>query len=104
VISLLTKDGTTAVKNTLNGSPTTPYATGQAYDFYMYAKPNDSVVYYRLDNLNTGAILSDSSISSGIPLNNVFMGPVVGMSNGTANVTAATVGIGVAMVYVEADR
>ena len=104
VINLLTKDGSNATKNTLDGSPTTPYATGQAYDFYLYAKPNDSVIYYRLDNLNTGAVLSDSSISTTIPLNNVFMGPVVGMSNGTANTTAATVGIGVAMVYVEADR
>lgn len=104
VINLLTKDGTTSTKNTLDGSPTTPYATGQAYDFYLYAKPNDSTIYYRLDNLNTGAILSDSSITTTIPLNNVFMGPNVGMSNGTANTTASTVAIGVAMVYVEADR
>jgi hypothetical protein len=104
VISLLTKDSTTATKNTLSGSPTTPYSTGQAYDFYLYAKPNDSVIYYRLDNLNTETILSDSSISTTIPLNTTFMGPNVGMSNGTANTTAATVGIGVAMVYVESDR
>jgi len=104
VINLLTKDSTTATKNTLNGSPTTPYSTGQGYDFYMFAKPNDSVIYYRLDNLNTGATLSDSSISTTIPLNTTFMGPVVGMSNGTANVVAGTVGIGINRIYVESDH
>jgi hypothetical protein len=104
VINLLTKDSTTATKNTLNGSPTTPYSTGQGYDFYMFAKPNDSVIYYRLDNLNTGATLSDSSISTTIPLNTTFMGPVVGMSNGTANIVAGTVGIGINRIYVESDH
>ena len=70
----------------------------------MYAKPNDSVIYYRLDNLNTATTLSDSSISSGIPAAATFMGPVVGMSNGTANITASTVGIGVNRIYIESDR
>lgn len=104
VISLLTKNGTTATKNTLDGSPTTPYATGQGYDFYMYAKPNDSVIYYRLDNLNTATTLVDSSVSTTLPVNTTFMGPVVGMSNGTANTTASTVGIGVNRIYIESDR
>ena len=104
VINLLTKDGTTSTKNALTGAPTTPYQTGQAYDFYLFAKPNDSVIYYRLDNFNTGATLVDSSVSTTLPANTTFMGPVVGMSNGTANTTAATVGIGVNRVYVETDR
>lgn len=104
VINLLTKDGTTATKNTLSGSPTTPYQTGQAYDFYLYAKPNDSVIYYRLDNFNLDTTLCDSSISTTIPLNTAFMGPVVGMSNGTANTTASTVGIGINRIYIESDR
>ena len=104
VINLLTKDGSTATKNTLTGSPSTPYSTGQAYDFYMFAKPNDSVIYYRLDNLNTDTTLVDSSCSTTLPANTAFMGPVVGMSNGTANTTAATVGIGVNKIYIESDR
>lgn len=104
VISLLTKDASNANKGTLNGSPTTPYSTGQGYDFYMYAKPNDSVIYYRLDNLNTGAILSEGSTSTNIPLAATFMGPVVGMSNGTANIVAGTVGIGINRIYIESDH
>lgn len=104
VINLLTKDGSTATKNALDGSPTTPYVTGQGYDFYMYAKPNDNVIYYRLDNLNTGAILSDASVSTTLPANTAFMGTVCGMSNGTANIVAGTVGIGVNRLYIESDR
>ena len=104
VMNILTKDGVTATKNALNGSPTTPYSTGQGYDFYMYCKPADNVIYYRLDNINTGATLSEGSVSSGIPNNAVFMGPVCGMSNGTANIVANTVGIGVNKIYVESDH
>jgi hypothetical protein len=63
-----------------------------------------SVIYYRLDNLNTGAILVDSSVSTTLPANTTFMGPVCGMSNGTANIVASTVAIGVNRVYIESDR
>lgn len=104
VINLLTKNGTTATKNALTGAPSTPYTTGQAYDFYMYCKPADNVIYYRLDNFNTSTILVDSSVNTTLPANTTFMGPVVGMSNGTANITAATVGIGVNRIYIESDR
>lgn len=104
VINILTKNGSTSTKNALTGSPTTPYATGQGYDFYMYAKPNDSVVYYRLDNLNTATTLVDSSVTDTLPANTTFMGPVVGMSNGTANTVAQTVAVGVNRIYVESDR
>lgn len=104
VINLLTKDGSTATKNALTGSPSTPFSTGQGYDFYMFCKPNDSTIYYRLDNLNTGAILVDSSIATTIPAAATFLGPVVGMSNGTANTTAGQVGIGVNRVYIESDH
>lgn len=104
VINLLTKNGTTSTKNALTGSPSTPYATGQAYDFFMYCKPADSVIYYRLDDLLTGITLVDSSVDTTIPAAGTFMGPVVGMSNGTANTTASTVAIGVNRIYVESDK
>lgn len=104
VINLLTKNGVTGTKNALPGAPSTPYATGQAYDFYIFCKPNDSTIYYRLDNLNTGVTLVDSSVTTTIPANTAFMGPVVGMSNGTANIVASTVSIGVNKIYVESDK
>lgn len=98
------KDGSTGGKVALSGSPTTPYATGQGYDFYMFAKPNDSEVFYRLDNLNTGAILSEGSLTANLPAAATFMGPNVGMSNGTANIVASTVAIGVNRIYIESDH
>lgn len=104
VINLVTKNGTTATKNALTGAPTTPYTAGQAYDFYMYCKPADNVIYYRLDNFNTSTTLVDSSVTTTLPANTTFMGPVVGMSNGTANTVAATVGIGINRIYIESDR
>lgn len=104
VINMYAKDGSTGGKVALSGSPTTPYATGQGYDFYMFAKPNDSEVFYRLDNLNTGAILSEGSLTANLPAAATFMGPNVGMSNGTANIVASTVAIGVNRIYIESDH
>jgi len=104
VINMYSKNGTTGGKVALSGAPTTPYSTGQGYDFYMFAKPNDSEVFYRLDNLNTGATLSEGSLTANLPLSSTFMGPVVGMSNGTANIVASTVAIGVNRIYIESDH
>lgn len=104
VLNVLTKDGVTAVKNPLNGTPTTPYVTGQGYDFYMYCKPADNVIYYRLNNINLNTVLSEGSITSNLPNPATFMGPVCGMSNGTSNIVASTVGIGVNRIYIESDR
>jgi len=104
VINMYAKNGTTGGKVALSGAPTTPYSTGQGYDFYMFAKPNDSEVFYRLDNLNTGATLSEGSLTANLPLSSTFMGPVVGMSNGTANIVASTVAIGVNRIYIESDH
>ena len=42
--------------------------------------------------------------TAALPVNTAFMGPQCQMSNGTANITATTVAIGVAGVYVESDR
>lgn len=104
VINLLSKNAVTATKNTLTGSPTTPYSTGQGYDFYMFCKPNDSTIYYRLDDLNLGTTLVDSSVTTTLPVNTTFMGANVGMSNGTLNIVAAKTGIGVNRIYVESDH
>lgn len=104
VMTILTKDGVTATKNALTGAPVTPYSTGQGYDFYMFCKPADNTIYYRLDNLNTGVTLVDSFVTTTTPNNATFMGPVIGMSNGATNITAATVGVGVNRVYIESDR
>jgi hypothetical protein len=106
VINIVMRNGTdAAVKVPLAGSPVTPYTAGQGYDFYLYARPNCNCITYRLDNLNTGAILSEGTLTgTNLPLNTTFMGPAVQMSNGTANTTVSTTAIGVNRIYVESDR
>lgn len=102
VLNLVTRDATTTTKTpiTLTGA----LAAGQAFDFYMFAKPNDTTVYYRLDDINAGTTLADTSISTTLPATTAFLGPQVHMSNGTANITVTTTAIGVNRIYIESDR
>jgi hypothetical protein len=78
-------------------------AAGNSYDFTMYAKPNDTTVYYRLDDLVNG-VSYEGNTATTLPTNTVFMGPQVEMSNGTANIVVTTTAIGVSHIYVESDR
>nr|MBP9757445.1 hypothetical protein [Candidatus Paceibacterota bacterium] len=80
-----------------------PIAAGNSYDFYMYAKPNDTVIYYRLVDI-VNDVVYEGSTSSTLPADTTFMQPQVQMSNGTANTTVTTVAIGVNRIYVESDR
>jgi len=98
----MTRDGTTTHKG--SAIPSTNFAAGQGYDFYMFARPNDSVIYYRLDDINAGTTLIDSSESNNLPTNTVFLGPQVEISNGTTDVTVTTVAIDINRIYVESDH
>jgi hypothetical protein len=102
VLKFVTRDGTTA--NTTNITLAANLQAGQAFDFYMFAKPNDTVLYYRLDELNTGTTLVDSSTSTNLPTSTAFLGPQVHMSNGTANTTVTTTAIGINRIYIESDH
>lgn len=103
VLYLATKDGAT-----YNGGSAISGATlaaGQGYDFYMFAKPNDNTVYYRLDDINQGTTLIDSSVGSNLPVDNVFLGPQVTVGNGATDTASANlVGIGINRIYVESDH
>lgn len=100
-MSFMTRDNTTTTYATFT-VPT--IASGNAYDFTMYAKPNDTVIYYRLVDLLTGNTLVDSSTSTTLPRNTIFMGPQVQMSNGTANTVVTTTAIGINKIYIESDN
>ena len=102
VLKFVTRDGTTSngTSITLTGS----IAAGQAFDAYIYAKPDDSTIYFRLDDINAGTTLIDSSTSTNLPTSTAFMGPQVTMSNGTANTTVTTTAMGIAKIYIEADH
>lgn len=101
ILKFVSKDATTVNNITVTGAT---IAAGQVFDAYIYVAPNGATVYFRLDSVNAGTILIDSSTGTNIPVNTSFLGPQAVMSNGTANITANTVAIDVNRIYVESDR
>lgn len=99
-LSFVTRDNTTTTRATFT-VPT--LAAGNAYDATIYSAPGGTTISYRLVDLLTGAVLVDSSTSTTLPRNTIFMGPQAQMSNGTANTTVTTVAIGINKIYLESD-
>lgn len=99
--NFVTRNAATTTKTSI--ALTNAIAAGNSYTFYMYAKPNDTTIYYRLDDM-VNNVTYEGSTTTTLPANTAFMQPQVQMSNGTANVTATTVAIGVVGVYVESDN
>ena len=101
VLWFITRNGSTTHKTTINGAT---IAAGQGFDFFMFAKPNDSTIYYRVDDINGGVTLVDTSETNNLPTVTVFMGPQIHMSNGTANTIVTTVAPSINRVYIESDH
>lgn len=99
--NFLTYNGTTATKQSI--ALTNAIAAGNSYDFYMFAAPNASTIFWRLDDIVNG-VTYEGSTSTTLPGNTQFMQTQCQMSNGTVNVTATTVGIGVCNIYCESDH
>lgn len=100
-MNFVTRNATTTTKASIALS--NAIAAGNSYDFYMFCAPNGTTIYYRLDDI-VNNVTYEGSTSTTLPVNTAFMQPQVQMSNGTANVTATTVAIGVAGIYVESDH
>lgn len=83
---------TTSVPITLFAS----LAAGQGFEFIMYCKPNDTVIYYRLIELASGAAIVDTfyNVAANLPTAAAFMGAQCAMSNG-ANAVVTTVALGI---------
>lgn len=102
----------TFMHNTSSGTATKEVISGQgalvtnntAYDAYIWCAPNDTAVYYRLDRVDTGATIVDSSITTNLPVNTALLAAQCVMSNGTANIVVGDATIGVNRLYVETDR
>lgn len=92
----------TATKDAISGQATLA-TNNTAFDAYIFAYPNDSTVYYRLDDVIQGTTLVDSSTASDLPPSATALNAACVMSNGTANTTAgdATIGVGQMLIYTE---
>lgn len=71
-------------------------AAGQGFEFVMYCKPNDTVIYYRLIELSTGNTIIDTfyNVAANLPTATAFMGAQCAMSN-AANTVVTTVALGI---------
>ncbi len=100
-ITFMHNDGSgTATKTAIAG---TTLASNQGYDAYIFCKPNDSTVYYRLDDVNAGTTLADTSTTTDLPVNTTFLTTAAVMGN-AANVVAGNATIGEVFIYIETDR
>jgi len=99
--SFVTRNTATTTKTSIALS--NAIAAGNSYDFYMFCAPNGSTIYYRIDD-EINNVTYEGSTATTLPTATTFLQPMVGMSNGTANITVTTTAIGIAGVYVESDR
>ncbi|CAN5412822.1 hypothetical protein BH10PAT4_BH10PAT4_0990 [soil metagenome] len=100
-ITFLHNDGTgTGTKDTIAGQPA--LATNQGYAAYIFCKPNDSTVYWRLDDINLQTTIAEGSTSTDLPVNTTALTAQCIMSNG-ANTVAGHATIGVNRIYIETD-
>lgn len=91
----------TCTKDTIAGQPA--LANNNGYAAYIFCKPNDSTVYYRLDNLNTQATIIDTSTTTDLPVNTTALTAQCITGNG-ANVVAGDAAIGINRIYLETDN
>lgn len=100
-ITFMHNDATgTCTKDTIASQPA--LATNQGYIAYIFAKPNDTTVYYRLDDVNLQTTIIDTSTSSDLPVNTTGLTAQCIMGN-AANVVAGNATIGVNCMYIETD-
>ncbi len=77
-------------------------ATAQTYDAFIFCRASDSVVYYRLVDINSGTELVNSSVNTNLPVDST--GLTAGCLASNAALTAANATqIGLNRIYVETD-
>ena len=79
----------------------TGLASGNGYDVYIYAPANTTVIYYRMDELNTGSTVVNSSVANHLPNSTAFIKPVA--MCGALNTSTNAGAIGVIKMYCETD-
>lgn len=100
-ISFMHNDGVgVATKETILGQPA--LSSNNAYDAYIFCKPNDTTVYYRLDDVTAGTTLIDTSVVTDLPIQTTLLNGVAAIGSGT-NTVASVAAIGVNRMYIETD-
>jgi hypothetical protein len=96
------------VNNTTGSAPTVadlgasfPVNTTDLYELIIYSAPNSSSITYRVKDITTGSVTSDTTVSTNIPANTTFLAPQMWMTN---NATAAAVAWDSGGWYLESDN
>ncbi len=93
----------TCTKDAISGQGTLATAN-TGYEFYIYCKPNDSTVYYRMVRTDTMAVLCDTSATTNLPVNTTLLTAQCIGSNGTANIVAGDMNISVGVFEIYTER
>lgn len=99
------RDGSTTNRIPISGAT---IAAGGVFDLYIFVKPNDGTVNFRLDQLDNGSgsapgTLIDSSTTTNVPVSTAFLGVQAEMSNG-ANTPVNSAILDVNRIYIESDH
>lgn len=78
-----------------------PTADNQLLEIIIFAKPNDSVVYFQFTELVSGTSITYTA-STDLPPSTQFLAPRGFKSSGTS--TNSTIGLGVVSLYTESDN
>lgn len=98
----LTRDASTAAKIS-SGRTTAAGGTAEIFDFYMFCKPNDSQISFRLVDVTTGTVLVDNqSQSSNLPVNTTMLTAHAECQN-VAGGAGTAVAIFLNKLYIESD-
>jgi hypothetical protein len=97
-ISLLTRATATGTKTSTGYTA----VSGKGYDLYMFAKPNDTTIYWRIVDTNAGTE-AGASVSTTTPTVNAMMG-VSAHAGNAALTTVTAVQLGINRIYVETDN
>jgi hypothetical protein len=89
-----------ATKDAIAGQPA--LSSNNAYDAYIFCRPNDTTVFYRLDDVTGGTTLIDTSTSVDLPISTTMLIATCGIGSGL-NATAGAAAIGLNRMYIESD-
>lgn len=89
-----------AVRDAISGQPS--LASNQGYDVFIFCKPVDSTVYWRINNINAGTLINEGSATSELPVNTTMMTAVAAIGSGS-NAGAAAAVLGLNRIYIETD-
>lgn len=96
-ISFLTRDTVSASKS----ATTFTAVSGKGFDVYMYAAPNDSKIYWKIEDINLGTEVSGVATLN-LPTNTTMLTAGVLASN-AALTTVTSIQLGINKIYIETD-